>query len=206
MRRSTGSDPDWTGRWKCGITRGSSRKASTRASERSWGWLVVKRTRAMPGTAATRRRSSGKAQSPAYEFTFWPMRVTSRTPTPASEAHSATTSGKGRDTSRPRVRGTMQKEQTLSHPFMAVTKAVARPRAASGSARGKTYSSEPIQPVSAKRSRLAARSSISGRRAMLSGPKTKSRYGTRESSRSFSCWATHPPTASTVPRLALCSR
>ena len=33
----------------------------------------------------------------------------------------------------------------MSHPFMAVTKAVARPRAASGSARGKTYSSEGIQ-------------------------------------------------------------
>ena len=68
----------------------------------------------------------------------------------------------------------MQKEQTLSQPFMAVTKAVTRPRAASGLARGKRYSSEAIQPVSTKRSR-EARSTISGSFEMLSGPKTKSR-------------------------------
>ena len=102
------------------------------------------------------------------------MRVTSRTPTAESDATSATTSGKGRETSRPRVRGTMQKEQTLSHPFMAVTKALARPRAASASARGKTYSSESIHPVSENRSRRSARSTSSGRRPTWSGPKTKS--------------------------------
>ncbi len=70
--------------------------------------------------------------------------------------------------------GTTQKAQTLSQPFMAVTKAVARPRAASGSAEGKTYSSESIQPVSANRCRFRARATSSGRRETLSGPKTKS--------------------------------
>ena len=67
----------------------------------------------------------------------------------------------------------MQNEQTLSQPFIAVTNAVAWPRAASGSARGKTYSSEAIHPVSAKRS-VRARSIMPGSFAMLSGPKTKS--------------------------------
>ena len=100
----------------------------------------------------------------------------------------------------------MQKAQTLSQPFIAVTKAVTRPRAASGSARGKTYSSESIQPVSANRSRPPARSSISGSRPMLSGPKTKSTYGTRASRRSFSCWATQPETAMSAPRRAFTSR
>ena len=102
------------------------------------------------------------------------MRVTSRTPTAERASHSATTSVKGRETSRPRVCGTTQKAQTLSQPFMAVTKAVARPAAARGSAAGKTYSSERIQPVSANRSFARARATISGSLERLSGPKTKS--------------------------------
>ena len=92
------------------------------------------------------------------------MSVTSRTPTSASAAHSATTSATGRDTSRPRVCGTMQNAQTLSQPFIAVTNAVTRPRAASGSAPGNTYSSDAIQPVSENRSRPSARASSSGSR------------------------------------------
>ena len=46
------------------MTRGSSRKTSTSSSERSCGWLVVKRTRSTPGTAATRRSSDAKSQPP----------------------------------------------------------------------------------------------------------------------------------------------
>ncbi len=78
---------------------------------------------------------------PRYEFTFCPMSVTSRTPTLARSATSASTSGKARLTSRPRVCGTTQKAQTLSQPFITVTNSVTLPRLVSGSARGKTYSS-----------------------------------------------------------------
>ena len=47
--------------------------------------------------------------------------------------------------------GTTQNEQTLSQPFITVTNADTLPRDDSGSARGKTYSSLSIQPVSATR-------------------------------------------------------
>ena len=62
------------------------------SGERSIGWLVVKRIRSTPGTAATRRMRPAKPQPPAYEFTFWPISVTSRTPTAVSDAISRTIS------------------------------------------------------------------------------------------------------------------
>jgi hypothetical protein len=52
---------------------------------------------------------------------FWPRKVTSRTPSWASRSTSDRTSAAGRETSRPRVKGTMQYEQTSSHPRMTVT-------------------------------------------------------------------------------------
>ena len=51
-----------------------------------------------------------------YELTFWPSRVTSRTPSAASASISATSSSSGRDTSRPRVDGTMQNAHFMLQP------------------------------------------------------------------------------------------
>ena len=78
-----------------------------------------------------------------------------------------------------------------------MTKAVARPREVSGSACGKTYSSEGIQPVS-----MPPCSARSATRAIWSGPNTKSTNGARRSSCSFSCCATHPATPIRAPREA----
>ena len=64
IRCSTVSAPCWTGRWKCGISCGTSKKQQTSSGERSIGCEVVKRTRSRPGTLATRRISSAKLHPP----------------------------------------------------------------------------------------------------------------------------------------------
>ena len=66
----TVSAPCCTGRWKCGMSWGTSEKQRTRSGERSIGCEVVNRIRSSPGTAATRRIRSANEQPPAYEFTF----------------------------------------------------------------------------------------------------------------------------------------
>jgi len=67
---------------------GTSEKQRTRSGDRSIGCEVVNRIRSTPGTAATRWIRSANEQPPAYEFTFWPISVTSRTPTAARDATS----------------------------------------------------------------------------------------------------------------------
>ena len=64
------------------------------------------------------------------------MRVTSRTPDPGELRDLLEDLGKARLTSRPRVCGTTQKEQTLSQPFITVTNSVTLPRRASPGRRG----------------------------------------------------------------------
>ncbi len=124
-----------------------------------------------------------------------------------SDATSSSTSTKGRLTSRPRVCGTTQKLQTLSQPFITVTNSLTFPAELPGSARGKTYSSESTQAVSDTRTRSAmTRFTSSGSLPMASGPKTKSRYGTRARSLLFSCCATQPPTARSAPRCVFTAR
>src|SRR5829696_2859904 len=76
--------------------------------------------RSRPSMPSSSRRSSandarGRSERP-YELTFWPSSVTSRTPSAARPATSATSSSCGRDNSRPRVDGTMQYEQTMLQP------------------------------------------------------------------------------------------
>ncbi len=67
-------------------------------------------------------RSSAKVvfaplgRSRPKEQTFWPSSVTSRTPSAARRSTSVTISPAGRDTSRPRVDGTMQYEHAQLHP------------------------------------------------------------------------------------------
>ena len=144
--------PLWTGRWKCGAIFGSVRKASMSASERSCGWLVVNRTRSMPGTWATRSRSSAKEMPPRYEFTFWPMRVTSRTPTRVSDATSSSTSAKGAaDLAAAGVRDDAEAADVVAALHHGDELGHLARASCSGSARGKTYSSESTQAVSTMR-------------------------------------------------------
>ena len=64
IRCSTVSAPCCTGRWKCGISCGTSKKQPTSSGERSIGCEVVNRMRRRPGTAATLRISSANVQPP----------------------------------------------------------------------------------------------------------------------------------------------
>src|SRR3954453_15836624 len=48
MRFSTALDPDWSGRWMCSQTEGSSACARTTSSRGSFGCGVVERVRAIP--------------------------------------------------------------------------------------------------------------------------------------------------------------
>ena len=114
MAFSTRVLPDCAGRCRCSQTSGHSAMAATTSARMSFGWGLVYRTRLMPSTAATARSSSANVARPSrgrsrpYEFTFWPSRVTSRTPSPARASTSPTTSAGGRLRSRPRTLGTMQ--------------------------------------------------------------------------------------------------
>ena len=70
--------------------------------------------RSTPSTASSSASSSAKVvfdpfgRSRPYEHTFCPRSVTSLTPSAATRSTSATISEAGRETSRPRVEGTMQ--------------------------------------------------------------------------------------------------
>ena len=66
IRFSSESDPDCTGRWKYEQSLGSDAKRSTRPGARSQGFDVVKRTRSMPATPATRANSSWKGGSAVF--------------------------------------------------------------------------------------------------------------------------------------------
>ena len=185
--------------------RGSARKASTSSSDRSCGWLVVKRTRSMPGTWATRSSSSAKEMPPRYEFTFWPISVTSRTPTVASDATSCEHLGEGpahlaaagvRDHAEAAdVVAALHHGDELAH--------LARASCPGRPAGRRTPRSPPRRSPTTRARSSSTRSRISGSLPMASGPKTKSRYGTRASSFSFSCCATQPPTPSSAPALQL---
>ena len=75
----------------------------------------------MPSIASIACSSSANVaragrRSRPYELTFWPSSVTSRTPSAASRATSATSSSNGRETSAPRVDGTMQYEHAMLQP------------------------------------------------------------------------------------------
>ena len=67
-----------------------------------------------PSSCANDARS-GRRSRP-YALTFCPSSVTSVTPSAASRRPSSTSSANGRDTSRPRVDGTMQYEQRQLQP------------------------------------------------------------------------------------------
>ena len=82
----------------------------------------------MPSTASTacssseNRRGSGRRSRP-YELTFWPSSVTSRTPSAASALDLGHELLERRDTSRPRVDGTMQNEHFMLQPTEICTQA-----------------------------------------------------------------------------------
>jgi len=69
-----------------------------------------------PGSPPKPTRSVGGRSRP-HEFTFWPSRVSSRTPSAASTDASRTRSSGWRLCSRPRTLGTMQYEQTELQPI-----------------------------------------------------------------------------------------
>ena len=63
----------------------------------------------MPSSSPSSSANDARGRRPRpYELTFWPSSVTSHTPSAASPRTSATSSSSGRETSRPRVEGTMQ--------------------------------------------------------------------------------------------------
>ena len=89
---------------------------------------MVNRTRTDGSTAATASMRSAKSCGPSeYEFTFCPRSVTSLYPRAASASTSETMPAKERLRSRPRVNGTTQNEQNLSHPRMMEIQALTPP-------------------------------------------------------------------------------
>jgi ribosomal protein L34E len=69
-----------------------------------------------PAEELAKRKRSVRGSSRPYELTFCPSSVISRTPSATSRSASARSSPAGRDTSRPRVDGTMQYEQAELQP------------------------------------------------------------------------------------------
>ena len=109
----------------CSQTVGVSAIASITSGVKSWGCGEVNRTRRIPSTRPTCRRSSansgrfeepGTVTSRPYVFTFCPSRVISTTPREASPCTSARMSPSERERWGPRTSGTMQNVQALSQP------------------------------------------------------------------------------------------
>ena len=76
------------------------------------------------------------------EQTFCPSSVTSLTPSAASRSTSAAISAAGRETSRPRVEGTMQYEQAQLHPTEICTQA--------WNSRSRFMGRRPVKPSNSK--------------------------------------------------------
>ena len=108
------------------MRRGSSQRA-TRSGVMSWGWSELKRRRGVSVRASTpamrSRGASGSGRSRPHAPNCVPVSTTSRAPRAWAAATSRATSSMERETSRPRVRGTMQKAQTSLQPSCAFTKA-----------------------------------------------------------------------------------
>ena len=131
MRFRTLSDPHWTGRWMESQTDGVSAMTSTNSSERSRGWEVMKRTLWMPGTSPTCFNNWAKVRDFPLDFRSQSIGIHV-----LAQEHDFLDAGlrqflgfrqndsQGRDTSRPRVKGTTQKVQNLSQPFMISIKAL----------------------------------------------------------------------------------
>ena len=125
-------EPDWSGRCRCSHTDAHSAIAATTGSRKSLGCGLVKRMRSIPSTASHARNSSPNsvtrsgARSRPQELTFWPSRVISRTPSPASRSTSATISPGRLLCSRPRTAGTMQYAHFELHPIETCTHALKR--------------------------------------------------------------------------------
>jgi hypothetical protein len=127
MSRSTRSDPDCSGRWRCGITLGVAAIASSTSGVKSRGCGEVKRTRSSPSTSPSARSRSANSARPSEVA---PVRVDV-----LSEQRdlddvvgderwtSARTSATVRDRSGPRSAGTMQNEHVLSQPTEMETQA-----------------------------------------------------------------------------------
>ena len=92
----TRSEPDCSGMCSEGITFGVSAIASITSAVKSRGCGDVNRTRSRPSIPPQARSSLENAyrspNSTPYEFTFWPSRVTSSTPSATSASTSARTS------------------------------------------------------------------------------------------------------------------
>src|SRR6266481_1158076 len=94
------------------------------SAPKSRGCEVVNRTRRIPGASATARSNSEnrirRTEGSAYEFTVWPSSCTSEYPNSASSRTSFNTESLARLRSGPRVNGTTQYAQALSHPSIIV--------------------------------------------------------------------------------------
>ena len=116
----------------CSQTASHSAIAAITGSRKSFGCGLVKRIRSIPSTASQARSSSPNSvsspgrRSRPQEFTFWPSRVTSLTPSAASRVTSATISPGRRLCSRPRTAGTMQYAHFELQPIETCTQALKR--------------------------------------------------------------------------------
>src|SRR3954468_16683135 len=153
--------------------------------------------RSTPSIASTARRSSlnerrsGRRSRP-YEFTFWPRRVTSRTPSAASAPTSATSSSSGRETSRPRVEGTMQYEQRQLQPTEICTQA--------WNSRARLPGRWPVKPSNSKKPCAVSESLVRNSASLWTwpGPNATSTNGKRSKTSSLTDWAQQPPTPTTT--------
>src|SRR3954468_18099803 len=152
--------------------------------------------RSMPSIASTARSSAlndpraGRRSRP-YEFTFWPSSVTSRTPSAASPRTSATSSSSGRETSRPRVEGTMQYEQRQLQPTEICTHA--------WNSRVRLPGRWPVKPSNSKKPCAVSESLVRNSASLWTcpGPNATSTNGKRSKTSSFSDCAQQPPTPTT---------
>jgi len=96
---------------------------SERRSFQSLGWGDVNRSRRRPSRRETSSNNSKNRYSPpaSYEFTFWPSSQISFAPWSIRLRASRKMLSLSRDTSRPRVNGTMQNEQRLLQPLVMAT-------------------------------------------------------------------------------------
>ena len=93
---------------------------------------------------------SSPFRSRPYEFTFWPSSVNDLYPRSSSDLTSSRMSSDSLDTSLPRVKGTAQNEQNLSHPFWIGTYA-SKADAYAGCIRQNSCSFSPISKFPAPR-------------------------------------------------------
>src|SRR3954447_8783622 len=133
---------------------------------------------------------SGRRSRP-YELTFWPRRVTSTTPSAASRSASATSSANGRETSLPRVLGTMQYEQRQLQP----TEICIQP----WYSRARFIGRCPVKPSNSKKPWAVSESLVRNSASLWTwpGPKATSTNGNWRKTCSLTDWAQQPPTPMT---------